>query len=99
MSDQNASNPTPSRSRVFRGVWTLMEGDRLRYGLALASLLAAAGMLYLIPLVPQAIIDVVLGDESEKASSLSNKSNRSNVVTEHDIDKKDPSIVNVDNST
>ena len=71
MSNQNASNPTPSRSRVFRGVWTLMEGDRLRYGLALASLLAAAGMLYLIPLVPQAIIDVVLGDESEKASSLS----------------------------
>lgn len=71
MSDRNPSNPTSTRSRVFRGVWTLMEGDRLRYGLALASLLAAAGMLYLIPLVPQAIIDVVLGDESEKASNLS----------------------------
>lgn len=48
-----------------------MEGDRLRYGLALSALLAAAGMLYLIPLVPQAIIDVVLGSEPDKAARIS----------------------------
>ncbi|MBC01732.1 MAG: ABC transporter [Phycisphaerae bacterium] len=71
MSDHHDSKPTPSRSRIFRGMWSLMEGDRLRYGLALASLLAAAGMLYLVPLVPQAVIDVVLGGEPEKASGLS----------------------------
>ena len=71
MSDRQASNSRSSGSHIFRGVWNLMEGDRLRYGLALASLLAAAGMLYLIPLVPQAIIDVVLGEDPAKASNLS----------------------------
>lgn len=48
-----------------------MAGDRIRYVLALGFLLVAAGLLYLIPLVPQAVIDVVLGSEADKASDLS----------------------------
>lgn len=71
MADSNASISKPRGTSVFRGMWALMEGDRLRYGVALAALLAAAGMLYLIPLVPQAIIDVVLGSEPDKAAWIS----------------------------
>ena len=52
-------------------MWDLMAGDRIRYVLALGFLLVAAGLLYLIPLVPQAVIDVVLGSEADKASDLS----------------------------
>ncbi len=52
-------------------MWDLMEGDRLRYATALGSLLVAAALLYLVPLVPQAVIDVVLGKEPDQASRVS----------------------------
>lgn len=71
VSDQEPSNPNPRRPGIFRGMWILMAGDRLRYGVALASLLAAAGMLYLVPLVPQAVIDVVLQENGEETSAIS----------------------------
>lgn len=50
-----------------------MAGDRLRYGAALGSLLVAAGLLYLVPLVPQAVIDVVLGDDAASAAPISHR--------------------------
>ncbi|MAC19751.1 MAG: ABC transporter [Phycisphaerae bacterium] len=52
-------------------MWDLMAGDRVRYVMALGFLLVAAGLLYLIPLVPQAVIDVVLGSNGDQASALS----------------------------
>jgi len=48
-----------------------MAGDRLRYGAALGALLVAAGLLYLVPLVPQAVMDVVFLDEPERSSATS----------------------------
>lgn len=40
--------------------WSWMEGQRARYAAALAAMIAATGFMYLVPLVPQAVIDVVL---------------------------------------
>ena len=48
-----------------------MAGDRIRYGAALGSLLVAAGLLYLVPLVPQAVMDVVFLGEAARASAVS----------------------------
>ncbi len=50
-----------------------MHGDRTRFVLALVSLLLASGLLYLVPLIPQAVIDVVLGGDANEASGLSNR--------------------------
>jgi ATP-binding cassette subfamily B protein len=52
-------------------MWDLMAGDRIRYGAALGSLLVAAGLLYLVPLVPQAVMDVVFLGEATRASAVS----------------------------
>lgn len=52
-------------------MWDLMAGDRVRYVMALGFLLVAAGLLYLIPLIPQAVIDIVLGSNGDQASALS----------------------------
>ncbi len=71
MTSPSESQPTPSTGQLFRGMWDQMGPDRGRYGLALASLLVAAGFLYLIPLVPQAVIDVVLSSSSLPASDMS----------------------------
>lgn len=71
MPSPSESQPTPSTGQLFRGMWDQMGPDRGRYGLALASLLVAAGLLYLIPLVPQAVIDVVLSSSSLPASDMS----------------------------
>ena len=50
-----------------------MGPDRGRYGVALGFLLLAAALLYLIPLVPQAVIDVVLSDPDTPASAFSHR--------------------------
>ena len=50
-----------------------MGPDRGRYGIALGFLLLAAALLYLIPLVPQAVIDVVLSDPDTPASTFSRR--------------------------
>ncbi len=48
-----------------------MAGDRLRYGAALGALLVAAALLYLVPLVPQAVMDVVFLNQPERSSATS----------------------------
>lgn len=45
---------------AFKPIWKLMQGQRLRYASALVALVLAAGVLYLVPLVPQVTIDRVI---------------------------------------
>ena len=55
------------------GLWGLMREDRGTFSLALASLVVAACLLYLVPLIPQAVIDGVLGDEPERITDASRR--------------------------
>ena len=55
------------------GLWGLMREDRGTFTLALASLVVAACLLYLVPLIPQAVIDGVLGDEPERITDASRR--------------------------
>ncbi len=57
--------------RAIRTIWQVTEGQRLRYGLALAALVASAGVLYLVPLVSQATLDVVLVPDANGGTALS----------------------------
>lgn len=54
----------------FLMIWRLTRGDRKLYLCALAALLAGALFVYLIPLIPQAVLDVALGSDPERASGL-----------------------------
>ena len=47
----------------YRMLWREMEGQRVRYGLALAALLVGSCFQYLVPLVPQLVIDGVLAPD------------------------------------
>ncbi len=67
------SQPPATNRRLFRDMWAHMGPDRGLYGLALGSLLVAAGLLYLIPLVPQSVMDVVLSEPSSPASGVSRR--------------------------
>jgi ATP-binding cassette, subfamily B, bacterial len=51
-------------------LWQLMEGERLRYGAAIAALVVASCFLYLVPLVPQIIIDGVIAPDPDAASTF-----------------------------
>jgi ATP-binding cassette subfamily B protein len=51
--------------RTLGSLWSLTRGDRLRYVSALAAMLAASCLLYLVPLVPVAVIDGLLAPASE----------------------------------
>lgn len=51
-----------------RSVWQLMHGSRARYGAAIAALVVASCFLYLVPLVPQAVIDGVLAESPERSA-------------------------------
>ena len=53
-----------SASTSFRRLWRLLIEERRRFVLALCTLIIAAFLLYLVPLVPQAVIDGVLNDPS-----------------------------------
>ena len=48
----------------FRDILKLLGSERLRFGTALVALVMAACVLYLVPLIPQAVIDGVLGEPS-----------------------------------
>ncbi|MCC5787382.1 MAG: ABC transporter ATP-binding protein [Phycisphaerales bacterium] len=50
---------------ALKPIWKLMQGQRLRYASALVVLVLAAGVLYLVPLVPQVTIDRVLAPEHD----------------------------------
>lgn len=54
----------------LHAIWQLMEGQRLRYGAAVAALVLASCFLYLVPLVPQIVIDGVLLDSSATPSRV-----------------------------
>lgn len=49
-------------------IWTLLEGQRLRYTGALLSLIVASMLLYAVPVVPQVVLDGVLTDEVREGS-------------------------------
>lgn len=44
----------------IRAVWKLLEGERLRYAGAIASLVVASCLLYVVPMVPQIVLDGAL---------------------------------------
>ncbi|MCH2160928.1 MAG: ABC transporter ATP-binding protein/permease [Phycisphaerales bacterium] len=59
-----------ARKAKLRGLWTVMHGDRRRFAVAMTAMLFAAILLYLVPLIPQAVIDGALSDAPEKAGRL-----------------------------
>ncbi len=56
--------------RAISTIWTVSEGQRLRYGLAFVALIASAAVLYAVPMVSQAMIDGVLLERSERATPI-----------------------------
>jgi ATP-binding cassette, subfamily B, bacterial len=56
--------------RTLSTIWSLTEGHRVRYGMALAALLASAAVLYAVPMVSQAIIDGVLLVDPERSTPI-----------------------------
>ena len=54
-----------------RLVGALVASERWRYVCALVALLVGTLLIYLIPLVPTAVLDVVFGNNPEKAAGLS----------------------------
>ncbi|MEZ4652836.1 MAG: ABC transporter ATP-binding protein [Candidatus Eisenbacteria bacterium] len=49
-------------------IWEQMEGPRIRYGAAALSLVVASCFLYLVPMVPQVVLDGVLAKDPSHAS-------------------------------
>jgi ATP-binding cassette subfamily B protein len=58
----------PSMFAATRSVWQLMHGSRARYAAAIAALVGASCFLYMVPLVPQAVIDGVLTEAPERSA-------------------------------
>jgi ATP-binding cassette subfamily B protein len=54
----------------YRMIWRLMEGQRLRYGAAVAALVLGSCVMYLVPLVPQVVIDGILTGPGGRASEM-----------------------------
>lgn len=54
----------------YRMIWNQMEGRRLQYGGAILALVLGSCFMYLVPLVPQVVMDGVLSNAPEKASSM-----------------------------
>ena len=52
-------------------IWQLTCGQRLRYLAAMLALIFASGFLYLVPLMPEMVIDGVIGEHPEQASAIS----------------------------
>ncbi|MFM7052708.1 MAG: ABC transporter ATP-binding protein [Planctomycetota bacterium] len=68
--DATAQQPSPVVG--LRAVARFSRGERGRLGLAVLALLASALFLYAVPLIPQAVLDLVLGDGA-KASWISQR--------------------------
>ena len=49
-------------------IWQLSDGERLRYGAAIAAMVVASCFLYLVPLVPAMVLDGVLAADPAAAS-------------------------------
>src|SRR5262245_36396485 len=58
---------------AVRTIWQLTEGHRARYATAMAALVAASGLAYLVPLLPQAVLDGVLIDNGANASAFTRR--------------------------
>src|SRR5712691_8525509 len=54
----------------YRLIWQLTEGERGRYAVAITALVLASCFLYLVPLVPSAILDGVIAGNTGAASPL-----------------------------
>lgn len=52
-------------------IWQLTRGQRLRYLAAMLALIAASSFLYLVPLMPEMVIDGVIGEHPQQASAIS----------------------------
>jgi len=55
----------PSARDGLRTVWRLAEGERRWFAAAIAALFASAAALYLVPLLPQSVFDVLFADGAE----------------------------------
>ena len=55
----------------FGMIWRLVGGERRRYAVSFGALVLGTFLIYLIPLVPQSVLDVAIGSEPEKASWIS----------------------------
>ncbi len=51
-------------------IWSWTVGERRRYGAAVAAMVAGSAAMYLVPLVPQVVIDGVLAADPEAASPV-----------------------------
>ena len=56
--------------RTISTIWTLLEGHRGRYAMALLALLASAAVLYAVPMISQAVIDGVLLIDEERSTPI-----------------------------
>ncbi len=54
----------------YRLIWQLTRGERRRYGGALLALVLGSSCLYLVPLVPQVVLDGVLARDPSRAAPL-----------------------------
>jgi ATP-binding cassette subfamily B protein len=54
----------------YRLIWQLTRGERLRYGGALLALVLGSCCMYLVPLVPQVVLDGVLARDPGRAAPL-----------------------------
>ncbi len=59
-----------SSNSKYQLIWQLVRVERRRYAAAVMALVLASCFLYLVPLVPSAVLDGVLADEGHNASSL-----------------------------
>ena len=57
-------------SSKYQLIWQLVRVERRRYTAAVTSLVLASSFLYLVPLVPSAVLDGVLADRTSRASPL-----------------------------
>ncbi len=64
---RDISTAHPMFDRIHT-IWSLLEGQRIRYGAALGSLIVASVLLYGVPIVPQVVFDAVLTDEVREGS-------------------------------
>lgn len=53
-----------------RMIWALMEGQRTRYGAAVLALIAGSCVMYLVPLIPQLVIDGALSPSPEASTGF-----------------------------
>ncbi len=52
-------------------IWRVTRGQRKTYIFAILALLAASAFMYLVPLIPQMVLDGIIGPNPDKATSIS----------------------------